>query len=177
VKSVNVNTGKFVSPTDALFELVNTDDIHLALNVYEKDISSVQPGQKIIFTLPNKDSVPHEGKVILVSKSINADKTVTVHAHIDKDMPSLLFGMYVKAQILTGSKSVTALPEQAVLNADGKDLVFIQLSSNKYKMLEVQRGYNSEGFTQITLPEGLEKAQFVTKGAYLLLSKLKSEEE
>src|SRR5687767_14004646 len=40
VSKVNVNIGKFVNPTDVLFELINPDDMHAALVVFEKDISS-----------------------------------------------------------------------------------------------------------------------------------------
>ena len=35
VSEVNVNIGKYVNPSDVLFELVNPDDIHLALTVFE----------------------------------------------------------------------------------------------------------------------------------------------
>ena len=34
VSKVDVNIGKYVSPTDVLFELINPDDIHLALSVF-----------------------------------------------------------------------------------------------------------------------------------------------
>jgi cobalt-zinc-cadmium efflux system membrane fusion protein len=33
---VNVNIGKYVTPSDILFEIVNPSDIHLALTVFEK---------------------------------------------------------------------------------------------------------------------------------------------
>jgi hypothetical protein len=36
VSKVNVNIGKYVNPSDVLFELINPDDIHLNLKVYEK---------------------------------------------------------------------------------------------------------------------------------------------
>ena len=36
VSKVNVNIGKYVNPADILFELINPDDIHLNLKVFEK---------------------------------------------------------------------------------------------------------------------------------------------
>jgi hypothetical protein len=40
ISSVNVKMGQYVSPTERLFDVVNTGDIHLALKVFEKDHSS-----------------------------------------------------------------------------------------------------------------------------------------
>lgn len=45
-----MNIGKYVAPTDVLFELVNPDDIHLALTVFEKDFDKLFIGQKLLLT-------------------------------------------------------------------------------------------------------------------------------
>ncbi|MCZ0211503.1 efflux RND transporter periplasmic adaptor subunit, partial [Streptomyces sp. UMAF16] len=44
VTKVNVNIGRYVNPSDVLFELVNPDDIHAAMTVFEKDIELFQKG-------------------------------------------------------------------------------------------------------------------------------------
>jgi cobalt-zinc-cadmium efflux system membrane fusion protein len=41
VLKVNVNRGKYVTPSDILFEIVNPSDIHLAVTVFEKDINKM----------------------------------------------------------------------------------------------------------------------------------------
>jgi cobalt-zinc-cadmium efflux system membrane fusion protein len=40
VTHVNVNIGKYVNPSDVLFELVNPDDIHASMTVFEKILPS-----------------------------------------------------------------------------------------------------------------------------------------
>jgi cobalt-zinc-cadmium efflux system membrane fusion protein len=47
VAKVNVNIGRYVQPTDVLFELVDPKDIHLALTVFEKDLPHVRVGQEV----------------------------------------------------------------------------------------------------------------------------------
>ena len=47
VSQVKMNIGKYVTPTDVLFELVNPADIHLQLTIFEKDLDKVFIGQKI----------------------------------------------------------------------------------------------------------------------------------
>jgi len=49
VTASNVNIGKYVNPTDVLFELENRSDLHLALNALEKDITKVKVGQTVKF--------------------------------------------------------------------------------------------------------------------------------
>jgi cobalt-zinc-cadmium efflux system membrane fusion protein len=50
ISSVNVKIGQYVSPTDRLFEVVNTDDVHLALSVLKKDLNKISVGQRVLPT-------------------------------------------------------------------------------------------------------------------------------
>ena len=38
---INVNVGKFVNPSDVLFELIDPSEIHLNLKVFEKDLDKL----------------------------------------------------------------------------------------------------------------------------------------
>ena len=55
LKAVNVNIGKYVSPTDILFEIVNSNKLFLELTLFEKDADKVASGQKIKFYISNED--------------------------------------------------------------------------------------------------------------------------
>ena len=47
MSDVKVNIGKYVNPSDVLFELINPLDIHLALSIFEKDFDKLFIGQKL----------------------------------------------------------------------------------------------------------------------------------
>ena len=47
VSHVNVNIGKYTQPSEVLFELINPEDIHLALTLFEKDLAKISIGQKV----------------------------------------------------------------------------------------------------------------------------------
>jgi cobalt-zinc-cadmium efflux system membrane fusion protein len=51
VSKVNVNIGKYVNPSDVLFELINPDDIHLNLKVYEKDLQNLKK-DNVLWLIP-----------------------------------------------------------------------------------------------------------------------------
>ncbi|PAW95334.1 efflux transporter periplasmic adaptor subunit [Mucilaginibacter sp. MD40] len=199
VTKVNVNTGKFVNPNDVMFEIVNSSNLHVELNVFEKDAEKVKPGQKVRFNLSN-DSTDRIAVVQLVGREINADKTVTVHA-IAKGSIKFIPGTYLKAYIETGTSQVTALPETAIVDFQGKKYVFVHTEvkqsnahqhekdepesikeaageSFHFEMVEVTTGISDGGFTEVQLSTDQPfKGRIVLKGAYDLLSKMKNSEE
>lgn len=81
VSKVNVNIGKYTSPTDVLFELVNPSDIHLALNVFEKDVNQLSVGQKVIAYNNEHPDKKYNAEILLISKNLNEDRMATVHCH------------------------------------------------------------------------------------------------
>jgi cobalt-zinc-cadmium efflux system membrane fusion protein len=184
VTAVNVNIGKYVSPTDVMFEITDTDHLHVELSVFERDISRLKIGQLVRFSVNgNKEGL---AKVYLINPKINDDRTVRVHCHLVKDDPALLPQNYVKAIIETGTHAVDALPEQAITDFENKSYIFVEKDkheeSNKnvtFEMIEVQKGVSEGGYTQISFPEERSGQQrgIVVKGAYTLLSKLKNSEE
>jgi cobalt-zinc-cadmium efflux system membrane fusion protein len=183
LKTVNVNIGKYVSPTDILFEVVNSDKLFLELTLFEKDAEKVVPGQKINFFI-NNETEEHEAVISQTGKSISDDRTFRVYATISSSCKNLLPGMYVSALIQESDLKVPSLPSGAVVSFDDKDYIFV-FDRNKeeegkpfteYRIIEVKKGVSSSGFTEIKLPEGFDisSAKVVLKGAYNLLAAKKN---
>ena len=183
LKSVNINIGKYVAPTDVLFEILNNDRLFLELTLFEKDADKVVAGQKIKFFI-NNETETHEAIISQTGKSISDDKTLKVYATVVKPCKNALPGMYVNALIEESDSLVTALPSEAVVSFDDKDYIFI-FERNKeedgkpfteYRMVEVQKGVTGDGYTEVVLPGDFDPdtAIVVVKGAYNLLSAKKN---
>ncbi|MBC7922641.1 MAG: efflux RND transporter periplasmic adaptor subunit [Ferruginibacter sp.] len=181
VKEVNVNIGQYVNPPDVLFEIVSTDHMHLALSVFEKDAPAVRAGQRVRFTLPNDPGRERLGDVHIVGKVVGDDRTVPIHVHLHQDDPAFLLGMYVSARIEVGDSTAPALPDAAVVQAEGKDYIFVlgDGPQRQYERVEVRRGRSENGYTAVQLPARLDadRARVVVKGAYTLLAKMLNVEE
>jgi cobalt-zinc-cadmium efflux system membrane fusion protein len=193
VTQVNVNTGKYVTPTDVLFEIVDTEHLHAELIVFEKDVPRLRIGQKVRFTLAN-EAAERMATVYLIGREISADRTVQIHCHIDKEDRELLPGMYLNALVETSGNLVRALPADAIVDYQGRKYIFIAATEDEhadsaashsegeamhFQMVEVALGNTELGYTEIKLPGSLNvaDAEVVIKGAYAMLSKMKNSEE
>ena len=183
LKEVNVNIGKYVSPNDVLFEIVNNEKLFLELTLFEKDAYRVVPGQKIRFFVNNGDDV-HDAEITQTGKAVSNDKTLIVYASVVGASKNVLPGMYVNALIEESDTKVTSLPSDAVVSFDDKNYIFAfekdkeeaGKAITEYKIIEVRKGISSSGYTEIILPEGFDinTTKVVIKGAYNLLSAKKN---
>jgi membrane fusion protein, heavy metal efflux system len=179
VSRVNVNIGKYVSPTEVLFELVNPSDIHLALKVYEKDLDKLYIGQKLVAYTNNQPDKKHRCEILLIGKDLSSDRNTDVHCHFETYDKTLVPGTYMNAEIEVTNNNAFVLPADALVRFEGKQFVFRAKGKNQFDMMEVTAGESENGFTEILNPDpgGLSNAEFVTKGAYSLLMSLKNKAE
>jgi membrane fusion protein, heavy metal efflux system len=184
IKTVNINTGKYVTPNDILFEVVNTDDMIIELTVFEKDISKIVKGQKLNFAIPGEEQPLFEAVISQVGKTIENDKTVKVYAKITKSSGNALPGMYVTAWIEITRNNEAAVPSEAIVQFDEKDYIFVfELEKEEkgkpfteFKIVNIKRGVTDGDFTHIILPENLnaKMLKVVIKGAYTLMAAKKN---
>jgi cobalt-zinc-cadmium efflux system membrane fusion protein len=173
VNKVNVNIGKYVTPSDVIFELVNPEDIHLNLTVYEKDLSKLSIGQHATVYTNAKPDRKYDTKIILISHSLNENRSAEVHCHFEQYDKNLVPGMYMNAEIRLNDSKEKVLPADAIVNFENKDYVFVEEGERTFRMTPVQKGQTGEGMTVITSP-GLDGKKIVTVGAYSLLMQLKN---
>lgn len=176
ITMVNVVNGQFAEPTDVIFEIINTDHLHIALKVYEKDILKIKKGQKIKFRVPEACMETFNGEVFLVGKTIdNSDRTVTVHCHIadDSKLP-VVVGMYTEAEIYVTSKETFCVPVTAIIREDRQYFVFVNTSANSeeyvFEKAQVEVGQINESCAEIigSSKQKIEGKQILVDGAFNL---------
>lgn len=172
VTKVNSNIGSFVSPSDVLFELVNPENIHLSLIVFEKDLSKIFIGQKGVAYSNNDPSKKYNTKIELINRSLGEDRSVEVQSHFLNADKTLIPGMYMNAEIILNDASAKTLPENSIVSFEGKPYVFIEKAKNTYVMTPVEIGDSDNGFIPVYTDLGNQK--IVIKGAYSILMQLKN---
>jgi membrane fusion protein, heavy metal efflux system len=178
VTEVNVNVGMHVNPTDVLFKIIDTEHLHAEAQVFEKDVPRLKIGQLVRVYISN-ESKERLAKVFLIGKEITPERTVRVHCHFLGEDPLLIPGLYFKALIETDPQQVTTLPNEAVVDFENKQYVFVEQKAGvlEYEMIEISKLKSEEDFTEVALPSSIAGRKIVLKGTYALLSILKNTEE
>ena len=178
VSKVNINIGKYVNPSDVLFELINPDDIHAALTVFEKDLGKVKPQQKVMVTFVDDPEKEYECEVILVTKNVDNDRSALVHCHFEKQPRQLLPGMFLNARIMINNARALAVPEDAVVQYGNDKMILESTGNNTFHLITVQTGVTDNGLTEIIdTANTLEGKNIITQNAYPVLAMIKNTED
>ena len=176
---VNVNRGSYVAANDALFEIMNTAGLLAELTVFEGDLARMQIGQRVRLSVVGVAG-ERTGRIKLINREVNADRTVKVYASLDNPASGALRpGTFVKAVIETGAATEPALPEPAVVQSGNSSQIFVFTGKEdhegtvhyRFRPVPVRAGAAQNGYRAITLPTGVAAdAQVVLAGAYDILS-------
>jgi len=178
VSKVNVNIGKFVNATDVLFELINPDDIHAALTVFEKDMPKLKVGQLVKVSFVDEPGKEYDCEVILVTRNVDVNRSGTIHCHFKTRPKNLLPGMFLNGSIHIENISSLTVPEDAVVRYGNKEYIVQATGKNNYQLVAVETGIRDNGRVAVSsTATELSGMQVVTKNAYAVLGKMKNTAE
>ncbi|MBC9796727.1 efflux RND transporter periplasmic adaptor subunit [Sinomicrobium weinanense] len=186
VREIGGTIGQRITTGSQLFRIINKENIHADLLVYEKDLGKVKEGQKVTLYIANNRDNPVEGTITEIGKNYeNTIRAVRMHAGLDGDKEPFVPGMFVEGVIAVKNVKTTALPEQAVVEDEGKTYVFIKRENTKdtgehpwvFTRTEVITGSITDGWIEVKSLDSLpENVGVVTEGAYYLLAEMKKGE-
>ncbi|MBB3695909.1 efflux RND transporter periplasmic adaptor subunit [Flammeovirga yaeyamensis] len=181
IKAVGVKTGQYVLPQTEMFHVINLEDIHVDLMVYEKDVAKVKEGQKVIFTTEMHPEKIRTASIFNIGRAFEeGPKAVHLHADIHDLKEELISGTYVRGKIMFNSNEVSALPKAAVVQEGTEHFVFTVEKEGKewsFKPVQVNIGNEDNGQIEIKLLEEVEiSADFALNNAYYLMAEMKKAE-
>jgi cobalt-zinc-cadmium efflux system membrane fusion protein len=173
VTKVNINRGKYVTPSDILLEIMNPNDIHAAITIYEQDIAGFKVGMKGTVALTQDPSKKYPVTILAVSQNINEDKTGLLHCHFDQVPKNLLPGMFITASLAVENRETVLIPAEAVQRFQGKDYIFIEKKLNEFEAFEIQINQRNNEFVAIQniVAKNWVGKNIVVKNAFSLLGK------
>ena len=165
----NATVGASVGTDANMFKIIDLSQVWIDANVFEKDLQRVRPGQDVKLTVPAFPETTFSGKVILINSVVDPDtRTVKVRTEVANPDGRLKPDMFANVQIVTDvNRAAISIPQSAVLNDEGKTIVFVA-EGNGYKKRQVQAGIQNNNRVEIV--DGLNAGdKVVVKGNYLLL--------
>ena len=170
----NATVGASVGTDANLFKIIDLSRVWIDADVFEKDLPRVRPGQEVKLTVTAFPATTFSGKVIFVDSVVNPEsRTVKVRTEVANPDGRLKPDMFANVQIVTElNRAAISIPQSAVLNDEGKSIVFVA-EGNGYKKRQVQSGIQNNDRVEII--DGLTAGdKVVVKGNYLLLEQSKA---
>jgi cobalt-zinc-cadmium efflux system membrane fusion protein len=165
----NATVGATVGSDASLFKIIDTSNVWVDANVFEKDLGRVRRGQEVRVTVPAFPGVTFSGRVILISSVVNPDtRGVQVRTEVSNADGRLKPDMFANVEIITDvRRAAISLPESAVLDDGGKKIVFVQTDKGYEKHIVTTGIQNGD---RVEILDGLQAGdKVVVKGSYLLL--------
>ncbi|MDQ3666800.1 MAG: efflux RND transporter periplasmic adaptor subunit [Acidobacteriota bacterium] len=167
VTKVNKSIGEQVLPGEAILEISNLDTVWVEAPIFERDLNRLGGGAGATFTTAAYPGQEFRGTVVDIGAVINeATRAATVVFQVPNGGRALRIGMQANVSLDAG-ESVTAMmiPRSAVLDNEGKKLVYVLLSGEEFQRREVTLG--DEYGDKVAVLSGLNKGErVVTQGAY-----------
>ena len=167
VTKVNKSIGEQVAPGEAILEISNLDTVWIEAPIFERDLNRLGGGAGATFTTAAYPGQEFRGSLVDIGAVIDErTRAATVVFQVPNGGRALRIGMQANVSLDAG-ESVTAMmiPRSAVLDNEGKKLVYVLLSGEEFQRREVTLG--DEYGDQVAVLSGLSKGErVVTQGAY-----------
>jgi cobalt-zinc-cadmium efflux system membrane fusion protein len=182
VTKLAIEVGAYAAPTDKLLEIIDTKHAHAEVIVFEKDLPYLKIGQKVKLSFQDENKTL-EASIFLIGKEIAKDRSVKVHCHMNERESNVSPGSFFKAIIQTGEKKRYCLPDDAVLELKGKNVIFRRVATKGKKIVfqaeEVKIIAQENGLTAFIFKNKAcsYEDKVVVRGSFELVSSLLVSEE
>jgi cobalt-zinc-cadmium efflux system membrane fusion protein len=137
VTKLEINIGQFVEPMKILIRIVDTDQLQLKINVFEKDIPSLSVGQALVYHDPFNDNRSFKASLSHIGKSIDPEtKTITCIAELEEaDKSGFVNNLYVETKLITCTREVHAISDHALMLENSHYFVLLLKEEKEGKMI------------------------------------------
>jgi len=132
ISTISAQIGSKIDASSPILEIVNNNELHVDVFVYEKDLSKIKKGQKIRFSTVNNPSTSYEARIDQIGQAFETStNAVAVHAQVLGDKTGLINGMQVQANLIMADNQVEAVPNESIVSFQGQDFIFILTDAHR----------------------------------------------
>jgi len=165
----NAVEGMRAQPGEVLFRIADHSVVWALVDVAERDLGALAEGQDVTVRARSFPGRIFAGKISVIYPEINKD-TRTARVRIDLSNPdyALLHGMYVDAEINTGSPdAVLTVSDSAVMDTGSRQVVLVDKGDGRFEPREVKIGHRGDGYVEIRA--GVSEGEPVVVAANFLI--------
>jgi RND family efflux transporter MFP subunit len=169
VIGVNKSNGEQVAPGEAILEIVALDHVWLEVPIFEKDLGRLVKNVRAVFTTPAFPDREFEGRLVSVNKVVDEQSRAAMAIfEVSNAAGELSIGMQANVRLDAGPRtSVLLIPREAVLDNEGKKIVYVLISGEEFERRDVVVG--DEYGRNVAIVSGVRPGErVVAQGAYQL---------
>ena len=165
----NAIEGMRAQPGDVLFRIADTSVVWAIVDVTERDLGSIAPGQPVTVRARSFPGRGFSGTISVIYPQVNREtRTARVRIELKNADLALLPEMYVDAAIDAGSPApVLALPDSSVLDTGTRQTVLVDKGGGRFEPRHVKLGRRGDGFVEIS--DGINEGEAIVTSANFLI--------
>jgi Cu(I)/Ag(I) efflux system membrane fusion protein len=168
VLTKNAIEGARIAAGEPMFELADLGRVWILADVYESELSFVRIGTTAKMTLSYLLGRTVTGKVTFIAPTVDPmTRTAKVRIEVDNRDGALKPEMFADVVIEEPARTVTAVPESAVLITGARSVLFVVKDDGTFEPREVEVGTKSNRFIEIH--RGVEPGEKVATQANFLI--------
>ncbi len=162
VTAVGASAGEVVEPGQALWTVVDPSVVWARARVFEADVGRALASEAAQVTVQAWPGERFAGRRVAVGEAVDpATRTLEVLFEVREGAERLKAGMFAGVALTAGAPRETlAVPEAAVLEVEGRRLVFVHTAPERFEAREVALGRRDGGRVEVT--GGLAPGERVT---------------
>ncbi|HEY4206999.1 MAG TPA: efflux RND transporter periplasmic adaptor subunit [Puia sp.] len=167
MRELPLKEGMYVQKGQTLFQLFNTDQSWIILNLYAGSAAQIKAGSAVTITPETAPEQPFKATIGYIEPFYREDsKTLTARVYFNNAGKMLPIGSQVKAIIRVTPARGTWLPRDAVLSL-GLHQIVLKRENGSFQVSAVQTGIRTDSLIQIT--GGLNAQDSVAADAQYLM--------
>ena len=178
VTEKHTTVGELADPSKNLFTVSDLSSVWVLVDINEMDLAKIERGRPAAVRVGAFPDTVFRGRVTYVADLVD-EATRTVKARIEvanagRKLKPEMFAT-VELTVPTAARPALAVPEEAIVELEGKKVLFVTGDDVEFVPREVTTGAKRGSWMEITA--GLKEGErYAAKGGFLLKSELKKGE-
>ncbi len=161
--------GTYITPETELYTIVDLSTVWLIAEIYEKDVSLIKTGQRVVLEFPyTPDKKRLDSKVEFFYPYLDPEtRTGQIRIQLKNPRNELKPDQFVNVFLAMDEQVQLVVPGDAVLNTGERQYVFVDLGNGYFDPREVRVGM--QGADETSILAGISEGERVVTAANFLL--------
>lgn len=161
VTKFDVARGELVEPERELMTISDLSTVWVLADVYEKDLAKVRPNSDVTIRVDAYPGRLFSGRLTYISDIIDPQtRTAKVRCVVSNPDGALKLDMFAKVAVATtDSRDAIVIPATAVQQIDGRSVVFIQQTPERFVRRDIALGVSAGDVVEVT--SGLQGGEVI----------------